>query len=320
MCIAILNKRKVTLNKSLLQTCWNRNKDGGGLLYAVKGKLHIYKAMGKKMFIKEYFKVRKKFPDTDILLHFRWSTHGKESLDNIHPHIVNSDVAFVHNGVLDNVIDLHLQDVKRYSKKAKSMVTEKRFVSDDSDTALFAKMLNELPKDFMKDEVLVALIKNYIEDDNKLVFMNRAGESVIVNEEAGVWEGGCWFSNYGFLTNAELKKREAEEKAKEEEEIYSGYQAGLYDDDWTILDSRHNRKPSAQGCCVKEDSRELQAEDDFYNTLDSEVWPEYQETLCSYCIAPTYSVWEQQNECCRTCFDSFNGELEEEADEFNIED
>ena len=33
---------------------------------------------------------------------------------------------------------------------------------------------------------------------NKFIFLNALGGAAIINEDAGVWEEGCWFSNESF--------------------------------------------------------------------------------------------------------------------------
>ena len=39
-----------------------------------------------------------------------------------------------------------------------------------------------------------------IGSSNKFVIMNNKGEFTIINEKAGNWENGCWFSNNGHKT------------------------------------------------------------------------------------------------------------------------
>jgi hypothetical protein len=45
---------------------------------------------------------------------------------------------------------------------------------------------------------MVHLIEEYMGRANKMVVMNQAGDYKILNEEAGSWESGVWFSNQTF--------------------------------------------------------------------------------------------------------------------------
>jgi hypothetical protein len=174
MCIAILNPTKVTLKKNVLKTCWDNNKDGAGMLYLQNGVLSAYKEMDSfDRFYDHYAWIRKTHRDSQIVLHFRISTHGKVDLENCHPFMISEDWGFVHNGIISNA-ERHV---------------------DYSDTNMFNRnVLRKLPPDWIHNDAMYELVCGYI-GSSKLLFLNKDNEAYIVNEDWGVWDLGCWFSN-----------------------------------------------------------------------------------------------------------------------------
>lgn len=174
MCIAILNPNSVTLKKKVLKNCWDNNRDGAGLLYLANGVLTTHKEMKNfDSFYDHYAKVRKEHSKSQIVIHFRISTHGKVNETNCHPFIVDDKWGFVHNGII-------------YAAPKHN---------DFSDTYMFNEhILKKLPEDWMFNEAIYDLVQDYI-GSSKLLFLNTDNDAYIINEEAGVWDLGCWFSN-----------------------------------------------------------------------------------------------------------------------------
>jgi predicted glutamine amidotransferase len=174
MCIAILNPNNVTLKKKVLKTCWENNTDGAGMLYLVDGKLTTHKEMTNfDSFYDHYHNVRQQHKTSQIVIHFRISTHGKVNLTNCHPFIVNDKWGFVHNGII-SAAPKH---------------------TEFSDTYMFNReILQKLPTDWIHNDAVYDLVQEYI-GSSKLLFLNTDNEAFIVNEDMGVWDLGCWFSN-----------------------------------------------------------------------------------------------------------------------------
>lgn len=180
MCIAILNSPNVTFEKSLIKNCWDNNRDGGGMIWTddSSNQLHIFKEVKSfEAFYNKYVEVRRDFPKSNVVLHFRISTSGGVNETNCHPFQVNKDIAFVHNGVIG---ELNGIDAKK------------------SDTNLFNEIyLRKLPSDFLYNDAIIGLIKKFI-GSSKLIFLNAYNEYTIVNEQLGQRDAefeGCWFSN-----------------------------------------------------------------------------------------------------------------------------
>ena len=178
MCIAILNTPNVTFPKSLISTCWDNNGDGAGLIYTGGGSLYIHKELHSvHEFYNKYIDVRRRFPKSKIVLHFRIGTSGGINLDNCHPFSVSKNLAFVHNGIISELNGIN-------PKK--------------SDTNLFNEfVLQQLPANFTANPALLSVIEKYI-GSSKLVFLDKDNEATIVNEDLGVEDSkypNCWFSN-----------------------------------------------------------------------------------------------------------------------------
>lgn len=185
MCIILVVPPNTKLaNPDILSTCWERNDDGGGVMFpSVHGEgVEIHKDMDKARFLdlvtNIHENVNKSVP---MVIHFRVGTCGEHSEYNVHPFPIFKDesgkvkLAYVHNG--------QLFQVDRNSR--------------ESDSHRFAIAMEDMPKDFHKNEVILGLLQAFAKGD-KMVFLDDDGEVVIVNEKAGYWDEGIWYSHGGY--------------------------------------------------------------------------------------------------------------------------
>ena len=83
-----------------------RGYDSSGIVILSKNnKLIRQRAVGKVGNLKSKLKTNKIIGTTG-LAHTRWATHGAPSNKNAHPHISNNSISVVHNGIIENYIDL----------------------------------------------------------------------------------------------------------------------------------------------------------------------------------------------------------------------
>lgn len=179
MCIAILNTKGTVLKKELLRNCWENNGDGAGMLYINDyNMMEVYKEMKSfDAFYDKYSEVKRMYGKRNIVLHFRISTHGGITESNCHPFMVHQDLGFVHNGMIYNVPTSKVH----------------------SDTFMFNEViLKKLKEGFEYDEDVLDMLEVYIGSGSKLIFLNADDDYAIVNEKAGHWNLGCWFSNSSY--------------------------------------------------------------------------------------------------------------------------
>jgi predicted glutamine amidotransferase len=206
MCIAIYNESGI-LDQKTFSNCWENNPDGGGLAYFDQGgKLQIVKELdSKETFYELYKQAREENPEAPMLVHFRIATHGKVDLDNCHPHKIDNDNVFIHNGMLGG-----------YNPPANAT---------HSDTVEFKiNVLQAIEMSY--NQTVQVLLEEIIGGGNKLCILNRQGYLMICNEHLGEWHEGNWYSNasykrepfatsnhgtaIGFNTGYELPQSEAE--------------------------------------------------------------------------------------------------------------
>lgn len=135
-----------------------RGYDSAGIALKNKDEIEVIKSVGKIVNLEEKLKCKELISSHLGIAHTRWSTHGKPTENNAHPHIVKK-VTLVHNGIIENAEELR-EELK------KEGVT----FNSETDT-----------------EVVAALINKYYEN-NPIEAINKA-----LNEVKGSYALGILF-------------------------------------------------------------------------------------------------------------------------------
>ena len=103
MCIAVYKPAGVTIPDATLQRCWNRNPHGAGIVYPTgNGRVKVHKTLDRD----EFTKLWKLVPnDRNVVVHFRYATHGRVGMRNTHPFTVAPGLVVAHNGIIHETAD-----------------------------------------------------------------------------------------------------------------------------------------------------------------------------------------------------------------------
>ena len=200
MCIIAIQPKGIVIDEYTLRNCWENNNDGAGIMYSINGEVHVHKELNS---FKKFMKFKKYVDSLNVncVIHFRISTSGKIDKNNIHPFKVNDDLFFCHNGILD--IDVPID----------SLINDTQIYNNG--------ILKNLPIGFEQNEGIRNLIQYSIGSKNKFVFLNSEGEFFILNENAGCWDEGAWYSNntyqYSYSSNYYTPKSKGFKKLYDDE-------------------------------------------------------------------------------------------------------
>lgn len=180
MCLAIYKPKGKLIEEHHLRNGFNGNPHGAGIAYNTSSGLVVEKGFFK---FDDFIRAYKANQDRQMLIHFRWKTHGVENEFNCHPwkiELEGNEIAVIHNGVLS-------------VQSSEEMSDTGHFVHH-----WLEPMLRKHSQTLWKDDVFKLIVEDFIGIGNKMVVMDSSGHHVIWNEKQGEWHDGVWFSNGGY--------------------------------------------------------------------------------------------------------------------------
>ena len=179
MCIAILKTKNGVITDEELRSSFKNNSDGAGIAYTSNNELRIVKGIfNVDVFIKTV-RQAEKLADNNILIHCRIGTSGQKDKNNTHPFVINNNICLIHNGILDVT-------VPKGSKINDTQIFIKKFMKGIANDTI------------LKNQTYHNVLEELIGCNNKFVILNNKGEYKIINENAGHWKDGVWFSNSSY--------------------------------------------------------------------------------------------------------------------------
>src|SRR5215217_392056 len=144
-----------------LKTLEYRGYDSWGLAVSVPDDFVVHKAVGRIN-----GRVRNYPSSTQGIGHTRWATHGGVEAANSHPHLdCVRLIAVVHNGIIENHLDLRAQLVERGHR-----------LQSETDSDVVAHLVEEELATGSELGDAVARVFGLLEGYNAIVVMDRVGQ------------------------------------------------------------------------------------------------------------------------------------------------
>ncbi|GIH16132.1 class II glutamine amidotransferase [Rugosimonospora africana] len=185
MCLLTFLPAGVAPDLDALHNGASCNNHGHGFAIVTDRGILVQRDLHADVLIEQFAQARRAHPQVPALFHSRFATHGDRTLDNCHPFAVSGDqrTVLAHNGILPWEVQPDQGD-----RRSDTRITCEDFLPRFGSLRLARHRL---------------ALQRWMGPDNKMVLLtvdrHYRQRAYILNENAGVWDGGIWYSNADYL-------------------------------------------------------------------------------------------------------------------------
>jgi glutamine amidotransferase len=185
MCLLTFLRAHVMPDTTALLAGAALNHDGYGFAVVAGDQLIVRRGLDGPQMVDAFATLRRQHPHGPALFHSRFATDGDRGIDNCHPFPVGADprTVIAHNGVLPAAVRPGTKD-----RRSDTRITAEDFLPRFGPLRL--RRVRRRFERWMTPNNLMVLLTV----DRR--FKQRA---YILNEPSGIWDGGIWYSNDGYL-------------------------------------------------------------------------------------------------------------------------
>ena len=192
MCIIAACPPGTTPDERDLDVACSNNPDGFGWAIATRTRMITHRTMSANEAMDTFLTIRGQCPKSPALFHARIATHSAVNLAGCHPFPIGDDrTMMAHNGIL------YQCEPGPYDPRSDSAVLAEDIIPRNGGIASIVAHRDKWGE--------------WIGKNNKLVFVSSVPgvqKLTIVNEQAGEWDGGIWWSNSGYIYDWQTWKRQ----------------------------------------------------------------------------------------------------------------
>ena len=179
-----------------------RGYDSSGLIVLSKETtFDRARSVGKVLNLEKYLNNRKKIRGKIGIAHTRWATHGEPSSLNAHPHVSKNTVSVVHNGIIENYIELKNKQLKQGYKFQSDTDTEVIAHAIDFELQSNNSLIESVQKalSVLKGSYGLGIISSTFPD---CIIASRKGSPLLI----GIGEKGNYIASDQMALLSETKK------------------------------------------------------------------------------------------------------------------